>query len=70
MENKELAPHQLRVVEEKKELDIKIKNLQVFVEDRLGFISKVSEAEEGDLKHQLHTMYRYSQILKSRINRF
>lgn len=70
MENKELAPHQLRVVEEKKELDIKIKNLQVFMEDKLGLISKVSEAEKRDLNDQLLTMYTYSQILKIRINRF
>lgn len=70
MKNKELAPHQLRVVEEKKELDIKIKNLQVFLEDKSGFISKVSEEEEGDLRHQLHLMYKYSEILKKRINRF
>lgn len=65
-----LPPYQKRIVIEKKELDLKIKNLQSFIEgDSIDF-NNCSDSEKSDLKQQLLIMYRYSQILKTRINRF
>ena len=65
----ELQPHQQRVVEEKKELDIKIKALQTFIERNEMFYFTSTE-EKSDMRRQLHTMETYSQILQRRINRF
>lgn len=65
----ELQPHQQRVVEEKKELDVKIKALQTFIERNEMFYN-MSPEEMSDMRRQLCTMETYSQILQRRINRF
>lgn len=65
-----MEAYQQRVVEEKKELDTKIKNLQLFIESE-GFEEKVpNEFEQDDLVQQIEIMSHYSLILQSRINRF
>ena len=65
----ELQPHQQRVVEEKEELDVKIKALQTFIE-RNEMFYPMSTEEKSDMRRQLHMMETYSQILQRRINRF
>lgn len=66
---KELLPHQQRIVDEKTELDLKIKNLQNFIETN-GIYETLIEPEKRDLKEQLSLMMHYSLILGRRINRF
>lgn len=65
-----MEPHQLRVVEEKKELDLKIKNLQIFSEEAGEIWQSLSINEKEDLKEQLKHMQVYTHILQKRINRF
>lgn len=65
-----MEDYQKRVVAEKEDLDTKIKALQNFIENKKGLISRATEFEVQDMTQQLHTMFRYSQILSSRINRF
>ncbi len=57
-----------RLEEEKKELDIKIKKLQQFIESSTLFPTLKIE-EQSDLKSQLGVMNEYSNILKRRLNR-
>lgn len=65
-----MEAHQERVITEKKELDIKIKGLQKFVEaENFTTIVPVME-EQRDLREQLRIMVNYTQVLSSRINRF
>lgn len=71
MENdNELLPHQQRVVDEKRELDQKIKDLQKFIEGEGTVYMSLSNAERIDLTEQYHNMLNYSEILFRRINRF
>ena len=65
----ELQPHQQRVVEEKKELDSKIKSLQNFIEMNDTFKAFIEE-EKNDMREQLKFMQFYSLTLQRRINRF
>ena len=65
----ELQPHQQRVVEEKKELDSKIKSLQNFIEMNDTFKAFIEE-EKNDMREQLKFMQFYSLALQRRINRF
>ena len=65
----ELQPHQQRVVEEKKELDSKIKSLQNFIEMNDTFKAFIEE-EKNDMREQLKFMQFYSLTLHRRINRF
>ncbi len=64
-----LLPHQQRVVDEKTELDLKIKNLQNFIETN-SIYETLIDPEKRDLKEQLTLMLHYSLILGRRINRF
>lgn len=57
-----------KLEEEKKELDIKIKKLQQFIESNTLFSTLKIEAQ-CDLKNQLKVMNKYSNILKRRLNR-
>jgi hypothetical protein len=63
-----MLPHQIRVVEEKKELDGKIDKLSAFKGATL--FSQLDEAEQERLVRQLSCMGEYSEILQERINAF
>ncbi|WP_428743187.1 crAss001_48 related protein [Tenacibaculum sp.] len=68
MKESDYAPHQLRVIEEKKELDMKLFNLSNFL-----FSEKFEELEMSDkhlLNSQFDIMRRYSEILETRIKNF
>lgn len=65
-----MAPHEERVVAEKKELDDRLKKLHDFV---LGGNKNFHELKQRDkdlLRAQLQVMDRYSEILEERIARF
>ena len=66
---KQLEPHQQRVVDEQAELQIKINSLDAFINQHEVFMKLLSE-ERNDLKAQLLYMTEYNNILKNRINRF
>lgn len=63
-----LAPHQERVVAEKRDLDEKIEKLNAFVTS--AAITQVSLAEARRLRDQLAYMRSYSAVLQERINAF
>ena len=65
-----ILPHQQRVIDEKLELDGKIKALQAFVEGTNSPFNELSCDDRSDLISQLYTMERYTGILQRRINRF
>ena len=64
-----MEEYKKRVVEESQELDIKVKALQKFIEENKNY-KDLNLFEKRDLKKQLTAMFKYSSILKSRINRF
>ena len=64
-----MQPHQLRVVQEKAELDTKIESLSSFIELDL-FKTGVPEAEQRRMLRQLVVMRDYSRILGERIAAF
>ena len=64
-----MTDYQKRVLQEKEELDLKIKNLQSFMETNEIFPT-LNEFEKRDLGEQLNVMRHYSLVLQSRINRF
>lgn len=66
---KQLQPHQQRVVEEKAELDGKIAALQEFIAKSPRW-SLLIESERWRLTTQCHTMVQYSAILGERIAAF
>lgn len=66
---KQLEPHQQRVVDEQKELQTKINALQSFIYTNEIFEQLLID-ERDDLISQLHYMTGYNSILNSRINRF
>lgn len=63
------APHELRVMQEKTELDEKRTKLRNFIEDRPKFFT-LDVVDRTLLESQLHTMNGYSAILGQRIARF
>ena len=63
-----LLPHQQRVVEEKAELDVKVKKLAEFLAGEMP--EGVTNAEQGRLQHQHSIMEAYSNILDARIKAF
>lgn len=67
--NKEYAPHQQRVIDEKNELQDKFSKLGAFILDNPIFPTLESE-EQDDLQDQYIAMQTYLQILEKRINRF
>lgn len=70
MENeKELQPHQQRVVDERFELSEKSTKLNDFVGNNPLF-EKLESDEQEDLKVQLDIMYQYIEVLDRRISRF
>lgn len=63
---------QLRVVKEKEDLDLKIQNLEVFLDVNLNISSKthLDPLEVNRLQIQLNIMKQYSAILSDRIANF
>lgn len=66
--NKKLAPHQERVVAEKKELDDKLNKLSDFIESEK--FDDLDENEQDRLTMQYDIMQLYSNILETRIKYF
>lgn len=64
-----MQPYQLRVVQEKAELDTKIHALTVFAKSD-AFSQTVPEAEQRRMLRQLVVMQDYSRILGERIDAF
>lgn len=65
-----MQAHQLRVAEEKKELDEKIEALYDFIVVFQGFFETLTKDEQERLKRQLEIMKQYSEILEERIKNF
>ena len=63
-----MAPHQERVVQEKKELDEKLAKLDAF--GRTDFYKTLPSDEQGRLNRQHSVMEEYSRILGERIAAF
>lgn len=59
---------QMRVVEEKKELDIKIEGLSKFIKG--DFFSSLDRSEQVRMAIQSGLMRNYSDVLQERINNF
>lgn len=68
MTGKQLEPHQQRVVEEKDELDERIKKLDVFL--RSSIYLNLPTPERSRLSMQRYHMGAYSEILGQRIDAF
>ena len=66
----QLAPHQQRVVDEKRELDDKLQKLTSFISSEKFTTIVQDEAERGRLVCQEETMKDYSAILAERIAAF
>ena len=64
-----VPPHQLRVLDEKQELDIRITKLDEFIQ-RNPLFAKLPEAERARLKRQLDVQHELSSILGERIANF
>jgi hypothetical protein len=70
---KQLAPHQLRVIDEKAELDARIEKLSTFIGDIGSFgpvFQTLPDAERMRLYAQYRVMREYSDILGERIAAF
>ena len=68
--SQQLAPHQQRVVDEKRELDEKLQKLTAFINSE-SFATIVQDAEErGRLVCQEEIMKDYSAVLGERIAAF
>lgn len=61
--------YQGRVKEEKTQLEIKIFNLQKFLE-KSPIVQELPREEQQDLHQQLVIMEKYREVLSRRINRF
>lgn len=64
-----MAPHQERVVQEKKELDEKATKLSNFIGANAMFAT-IDAAEQERMKEQCEIMWQYSEILGKRIAAF
>ncbi len=64
-----MQKHQLRVVTEKKELDIKAGALSDFIGNNTLFLN-LDKQDQELMKEQNETMWEYSEILAKRIARF
>jgi hypothetical protein len=63
-----MQPHQQRVVDEKKDLDVKIDALDKFLDTPI--CGGLADAEKKRLCHQLAYMRGYSKILEERVAAF
>lgn len=68
MEEKQLQPHQQRVVEERTELIEKITKLHAFLKTEI--FDNLQEEDQNLLEEQVQLMMNYSDVLLKRINRF
>lgn len=68
MEQKELQPHEQRVVDERNELNEKITKLHDFFKNPI--FQKLPEEDKNLLNEQSEIMMNYSDVLLKRINRF
>lgn len=68
--SQQLAPHQQRVVEEKRELDEKLQKLKAFISSASFTAIVQDEAERGRLVCQEKIMNDYSAVLGERIAAF
>ena len=66
---KQYAPHQQRVIDEKVELDVKISALHLFINGNALFVG-LPEPERMRLFVQYRAMREYSDILRDRIAAF
>ena len=66
---KPVAPHQERVVQEKKDLDEKAQKLSDFIGTNPTFAT-IDPAEQERLREQCEIMWQYSEILGQRIAAF
>lgn len=66
---KEMQDYKNRVIEEKKELDERIKKLNVFMKSK-DYEKIIGPHERIRLERQLYVMMEYSSILGSRIDNF
>lgn len=66
----QLAPHQQRVVDEKRDLDDKLQKLTAFISSEKFTTIVQDEAERGRLVCQEEAMRDYSAILGERIAHF
>jgi hypothetical protein len=64
-----LLPHEQRMIEEKEQLNEKIEKLQAFLENKAPLIG-MEPYDLNLLRHQLRTMFSYSEVLGMRISRF
>ncbi len=69
MSEKQLAPHQQRVVDEKTELDKKAHALSQFI-GHSPIFETIDAEEQERLKEQNDIMWQYSEILGKRIAAF
>ena len=63
-----MQPHQQRVVDEKKELDVKLEKLSAFIQGPIFQTLKSDEQER--LTRQIKLMDQYSGVLAERIEAF
>lgn len=66
---KQLLPHQLRVLEEKMDLDQRIAKLDAFIDSNTSFAA-VDKEERARLVRQLDVMHELAVILRERIAHF
>lgn len=66
---KEYAPHQQRVVDERSDLKDKTTKLNDFI-GHSPIFETLHVDEQNDLRNQLDVMYQYQELLDSRISRF
>jgi len=69
LQEREYAPHQKRVIDEKKELDIKLIALEAFI-DNSAIYTALPQDEKDRLRKQRGFMEGYSIVLTERINAF
>lgn len=65
-----MEDYQLRVMEEKEQLDTKMEALNKFITGKSKNYTNLPKDEKADLKTQYSAMQVYSQALERRINRF
>jgi len=63
-----MEPHQQRVIDEQRELSIKVIALALFISKPI--FAEVEADEQSRLTRQLIAMSEYNQILRERINAF
>lgn len=69
LQEREYAPHQQRVIDEKKELDTKLIALEAFI-DNSAIYAALPQDEKDRLRKQRGFMEGYSIVLTERINAF